>query len=197
MGMAKSERTSLTAEAWETAAFQAFTDAGLNTVAIEPLAKKLNTTKGSFYWHFKNRAELVDRVLDRWLAATQQIIDELAAEPRPQNRLFRLFDLVFTDAPWRFAETDLLSHVDDPAVGRAVAKAAEQRLTYMADCLVEAGSTPEQARNGALQAYALWIGILQLSRSVPDVIAPVEDAQSFHQATLQLLTSMFPSEHDH
>ncbi len=34
--------------------------------AIELLAKKLQVTKGSFYWHFKDRRDLVDAVLEEW-----------------------------------------------------------------------------------------------------------------------------------
>src|SRR4051794_41398282 len=42
-------------ERWEAAALDAFEAGGLRAVAVEPLARALGVTKGSFYWHFKDR----------------------------------------------------------------------------------------------------------------------------------------------
>ena len=39
---------------------------GTARVAVEPLAKRLGATKGSFYWHFANRDELVAETLAHW-----------------------------------------------------------------------------------------------------------------------------------
>src|SRR5260370_14402155 len=61
------ERSSpLGAEAWEKAALKAIADRGFSGAAIEPLAKKLGVTKGSFYWHFADREALIRAALKRW-----------------------------------------------------------------------------------------------------------------------------------
>ncbi len=39
---------------------------GFAGVAVEPLARKLGATKGSFYWHFATRAELIAATLELW-----------------------------------------------------------------------------------------------------------------------------------
>ena len=39
---------------------------GLERVKIVPLATKLGVTTGSFYWHFKNRQQLLDAMLKHW-----------------------------------------------------------------------------------------------------------------------------------
>ena len=41
------------------AAFRALARGGVEAIAVEPIAAELGTTKGSFYWHFKNRDSLV------------------------------------------------------------------------------------------------------------------------------------------
>ena len=49
----------LEAAAWEEAALAALETQGVAGVAIEPLARALGVTKGSFYWHFVDRAALL------------------------------------------------------------------------------------------------------------------------------------------
>ena len=59
---------------------------GTARVAVEPLAKRLGATKGSFYWHFANRDELVAETLahgereftDGPIALVERIPDPLA-----------------------------------------------------------------------------------------------------------------------
>ena len=47
------------------AAFRALARGGVDSIAVEPIAAELGATKGSFYWHFKNRDSLV-AALDEW-----------------------------------------------------------------------------------------------------------------------------------
>ena len=67
----------LTRESWIIAAFETLYEEGIDAVCVEPLAKKLKVTKGSFYWHFKNRPELHNALLDYWeKEMTQSVLDE-------------------------------------------------------------------------------------------------------------------------
>jgi AcrR family transcriptional regulator len=45
----------LTREDWLDAAYRRFSDDGIAAVAVEPVARSLGATKGSFYWHFADR----------------------------------------------------------------------------------------------------------------------------------------------
>ncbi|HXD53500.1 MAG TPA: helix-turn-helix domain-containing protein, partial [Solirubrobacteraceae bacterium] len=58
----------LTPEDWERAALAAIRDGGPEAVAVEPLARRLGVTKGSFYWHFANRDGLLGAAIARWEA---------------------------------------------------------------------------------------------------------------------------------
>src|SRR5262245_45905782 len=51
---------------WIRAARLALLDGGPDAVRVEPLARKLRVSKGSFYWHFKNRQELLEFLLREW-----------------------------------------------------------------------------------------------------------------------------------
>ena len=58
--------TRLSAQDWARAAVKAIANGGLAAVAVEPLARTLGVTKGSFYAHFRNRDELVTAALAEW-----------------------------------------------------------------------------------------------------------------------------------
>ena len=45
----KLERSRLTAADWEAGALDLIAEQGIAALAVEPLARKLNVTKGSFY----------------------------------------------------------------------------------------------------------------------------------------------------
>ena len=61
-----SNRQSLSAQDWAQAALDVMVARGLDGVAVEPLARELGVTKGSFYWHFANRDALLDAALQLW-----------------------------------------------------------------------------------------------------------------------------------
>src|SRR5262245_13130782 len=52
--------------AWIRAARLALLDGGPDAVRVERLARRLRVSKGSFYWHFKNRSELLEYLLQEW-----------------------------------------------------------------------------------------------------------------------------------
>ena len=53
-------------EVWLGAAYELLLESGVDTVKIQPLAKKLGLSRTSFYWFFKDREELLSALLVRW-----------------------------------------------------------------------------------------------------------------------------------
>ncbi len=53
-------------EIWLEAAKAAFLESGIDAVKIQPLAARLNLSRTSFYWFFKDRAAILDALLDTW-----------------------------------------------------------------------------------------------------------------------------------
>jgi AcrR family transcriptional regulator len=51
---------------WMRAARLALLEGGPSAVRVETLARKLHVSKGSFYWHFKNREALLEALLREW-----------------------------------------------------------------------------------------------------------------------------------
>ena len=63
---------------WLRAARSALLHGGPGAVRVEELARMLKVTKGSFYWHFKDRQELMEELLREWEAETTLVRDLLA-----------------------------------------------------------------------------------------------------------------------
>lgn len=53
-------------EVWLQAAYETLLEAGVDAVKILPLAKRLNLSRTSFYWFFKDREELLGALVARW-----------------------------------------------------------------------------------------------------------------------------------
>jgi len=64
--MTGSPRARLTRDDWLLAGLSALRSTGPDALGAEPLARRLGTTKGSFYWHFKDVHAFHDAMLDRW-----------------------------------------------------------------------------------------------------------------------------------
>jgi AcrR family transcriptional regulator len=53
-------------EGWLKAAYESLLESGVDSVKILPLAKRLNLSRTSFYWFFKDREELLSALVSRW-----------------------------------------------------------------------------------------------------------------------------------
>jgi len=67
--MVRPNRPRLTPDTWLAAGLDALAEAGPGALGAEPLARRLGTTKGSFYWHFEDVPAYSARLLARWQAA--------------------------------------------------------------------------------------------------------------------------------
>lgn len=79
---------------WIKAARAAFIRGGEANVRIDPLAAAIGVTTGSFYWHFKNRQELLADVLADWEANNSAALVNAvrANEGDPDKQLNALAD---------------------------------------------------------------------------------------------------------
>lgn len=82
---------------WLDAAWQMLGDGGVDSVRVEKLAEKMGVTKGSFYWHFKNRRDLIDGMLDRWFSMREELQPEFRTRyPEPEERLWKVLERLIT-----------------------------------------------------------------------------------------------------
>ena len=98
-------------------------------MAIEPLARELGVTKGSAYWHFKDRNDLLKAALHRWGRDTEAGGERLLAEiPNPRARHRVGLGLITKDPKKRRIEAAILAAAHDPVVRPYLKKVRAARL---------------------------------------------------------------------
>ncbi|MCO6007572.1 TetR/AcrR family transcriptional regulator [Actinoallomurus purpureus] len=185
----KSGGRRLTAQDWVDAALTALGEGGLAAVAVEPLAKRLKATKGSFYWHFPNREALIDAVLKRWEDLnTEGVIKAVDDEPDPERRLRNLFKTVPAATDGDPVEVMLLGHVRHPQVAAALRRVTERRIDYVTQILVDFGFPPDEARRRGVLIYTSHLGQTHLMYAAPDVLpADRADRKRYLDTLLHIL----------
>ena len=157
-------RGRLSAEDWAQAALDLIAEQGVAAVAVEPLARRLGVTKGSFYWHFPSRDALLQAALERWEKVEQeQVFGQLEAIADPRERLRALFVLVAHEYKAHIIYSELLKALDHPAVQPVIGRVSDRRLDYLTASFRQAGLGRNDAQNRARLAYAAYVGFLQLN----------------------------------
>ncbi|NNG18911.1 TetR/AcrR family transcriptional regulator [Naumannella sp. ID2617S] len=156
----------LTRDDWVAGALLLCAEEGYAKVAVEPLAARLGATKGSFYWHFRSRDDLLSAMLAAWEREhTMRIIDQVEEAP-PPDRLRRLIADTFGVGPrdrGSRLERAMLAAADRPEVAPVVAGVHRARIGYLDSLFRALGFPAQKARIRAWTAYAAFLGDLQLS----------------------------------
>lgn len=127
MALANRKRgKALTRQNWIIAAKKTLLRHGIESVKVEPLARLLKVTPGSFYWHFSNRGDLHQALLANWREANTNSFHRAVegARPDPRNRYLA------------FVGVWVLENEFDPRYDRAVREWA-QRSQKAARLLLE------------------------------------------------------------
>jgi AcrR family transcriptional regulator len=169
--MEMAPRKTLTRDDWTTAGLAALVEGGPDAVAIEPVAARLGTTKGSGYWHFADRADLLRSVLGAWVEQHTVAVRERveAAGGSPRERLRYLLGIVSTAAEQSPADLLLVASAD-PDVKAAVVQATQLRVAYVERLIREDGVPGPEARSRAVLAYAAYLGHASLTSAVPGLV---------------------------
>ncbi|MES2450137.1 MAG: TetR/AcrR family transcriptional regulator [Pseudomonadota bacterium] len=90
----------LTREDWIDRARKALILSGVENVKVDVMARRLKVTRGSFYWHFKNRQELLDALIDDWEANNRRELSIMAARLAEGTAgLMEIFHIWLTEDP--------------------------------------------------------------------------------------------------
>jgi AcrR family transcriptional regulator len=162
-------RVRLTREDWAIAALRAIARGGLKAVAVEPLAKHLGVTKGSFYWHFKNRDELLQAALLRWeFLGDEAIAVTTRSTSDPRKRLQMLFEAAFDPKNAHALLHHLSTAKASPIVGPVLQRVTTKRLQALTEMYIECGLDESTAKHRSLLAYATYVGMFQIRATAPD-----------------------------
>jgi AcrR family transcriptional regulator len=185
-GAKRLDEPTLTAADWAEAALQLIAEAGLGALTVEALAARLGVTKGSFYWHFKGRSELLAAALDRWeQRATTEAIAGLSAVTDARQRLHLMLDAISQSPRSRSLYAALAEAAGDPIVRSVLNRVASARIEYLEACYRELGLAPSRAKAKAVFVYAAYRGLLQVAHEAPAVLPT--DWSSYATVVLEAL----------
>lgn len=143
-------------------------DGGVDLIRVDVIARQLKLTRGSFYWHFKDRDALLSEVLKAWRqAATEQVTERFSRDNQDPRALIRdLLSLPFRGRSAQRAARIELAIRDwarrDAMARQAVDEADATRIDYIARCFCALGFGTSEARHraGVLYAYELGESLL-------------------------------------
>lgn len=153
-------------EGWLEAAYESLLESGVDSVKILPLAKKLNLSRTSFYWFFKDREELLAALLSRWRDKNTGSIlrqSEAYAETLAEAML-NVFDCWLDpslfDSKFEFAVRSWALQSDD--ILAEVRKADAVRMEALSRMFVRFGHPENTADVRARTTYLVQIGYISM-----------------------------------
>lgn len=160
-----SVRPNLTREDWIHAAQRMLVKSGVDAVRVDTLAKELQITRGSFYYHFKSRNELLEGILGDWRArATEDVIHHLSnAKASAQQQLHGLLELPLHGKRAQEAaaiEIGIRAWARrDKQARLAIDEVDRHRLNYIEGLLTQEGLDAVAARDRAYLIYAYQLSL--------------------------------------
>jgi AcrR family transcriptional regulator len=148
-------------DAWVQAALQALATEGPEGIRVEALAARLGVSKGGFYWHFKDRAALLDEMLDSWeQRVVGDVIARVESEPgEPPAKLQHLFELASASSdllPVELALRDWSRR--DEGVAARLHRVDNQRMEYLRSLFGAICVDEDDVEARSMLAFSLFIG---------------------------------------
>lgn len=149
-------------------------EAGLNLLAaesiqqltIDALCKRLGVTKGSFYHHFKNRADFLEQMLEYWVVNWTSSSIEYADKGVDARERFDLIVEASHNLP-SGTETSIRSWaLRDPFAQKFLDRVDNTRIEYLRSIFEEVSRDPERAAIVAKISYSIFVGIRMMGPKI-------------------------------
>jgi AcrR family transcriptional regulator len=162
-GKLKSDQEALSPTDWIEAATDFLITNNINSLDIPYLCRRLGVTKGSFYWHFKGRPELLKAVLDDWRQRMTSDVSLRAerSSTTVESALRYLLGLIRRPRPARRGAIERSVREwarTDPLTKASVVEVDQMRLAFFEALFRRHGLSDREARLRAYAAYALMMG---------------------------------------
>lgn len=162
----------LTPDAWIKAGFQALTRGGPQAIRAEALARDLNASKGSFYWHFGDVDSLKAQMLQQWKTeASEGIIASVESYGGSgPEKLRKLVEIATGDANVPYGGLLAEAAIRDWAryndmAASMVREVNVQRIEYLDILFRQCGAGPRVARTNSVILYGALIGMETLAHN--------------------------------
>lgn len=159
----------LNREDWLRAARLALLKGGVEAVRVAKLARDLRVTKGSFYWHFKGRDELLELLLREWESELPEMLARLGGATGRQALAALMQQLIerarLSEEGKVPSDAAIFAWAGvSPRVARRVNRAEEERIELFARFLRGSGG----GRSRQVEVlYLAWLGFVARGQRVP------------------------------
>jgi AcrR family transcriptional regulator len=145
---------------WLEAALELLAEKGATGVTIERLARRVGVARSGFYWHFRDRDELLKGVLDHWTHELTGVIAEnpLIQKLPPRERLQAIAEAILDYDLTRYELVVRQWALHDQVATRAVRRVNRLRLTIIRQAFDELGFDEDEAdmRARTFACYYTW-----------------------------------------
>jgi AcrR family transcriptional regulator len=145
---------------WLRAAFARLASEGIESVRVELLARDLGVSKGSFYWHFQDREELLGRMFDRWEKEEIEWLDETVITPKAAARWARFVRHCTEPQLARLESAMRIWSRRDERIAARIAAIEKKRTAHIASVLRAIGFAAPAAESWAEIALLVYLGWL-------------------------------------
>jgi AcrR family transcriptional regulator len=126
---------------WLEKALQTLGKGGVTAITVEGMAKSFGINKSGFYWHFKNRDDLLRQLLNYWSHEVTEVItdnsDLLKLEPKA--RLIKIADIILDFELTRYEIAIRQWALHDELATKAARRVNRARLDFISSTLSELG----------------------------------------------------------
>ena len=149
---------------WIDAAIEMMAEDNVEALRVDTLAERLGVTKGSFYWHFKGREDLLFAVLEAWrlrmTSEIRELITDTSGTPWERiERLLRISTSARPEVPGSPFEMTLRDWARrDPSVSEIVREVDRARAEFLQRLYRDAGLSDADAADYSELHIAFVIG---------------------------------------
>ena len=166
--------SNLSKEDWLRVALDVLNERGVDSVKVLPLSKALGVTRGSFYWHFKDREDLLQQMLEYWeWELTDTVIQHSKAlDGSAEDKLRDVVAMVLYRSMDRYDTAVRAWSLFDSKALKTMRRVERKRLRFMTELLSQSGLGQDTAQFRARFLYGyLMTGIAVAGRPTRAQIA--------------------------
>mgnify|MGYP001812073760 CR=1 FL=1 len=158
--MTKKIRRGVSRAEWLEAGLQTLGEASVAEITVEGLARSLGIAKAGFYWHFKDRQDLLSHLLAYWVHELTEVASE---NPQlllldPKDRLVKTAEMVLEYDLTRYEIAFRQWGLQDKKAAQAVKEVNRKRLNFIRDAFAELGFNGDdlEMRTMLFVCYQTW-----------------------------------------